>query len=140
MVLLVTYIEKENYYPSIKNALIQPKIFNDHDIFDDIIGERVSATTPEITTAPASVKANSRKREPVSPPCNPMGTRFWTKPCGELPIDEAPMPSNISQLSVVYPWKLRRNLPAASWMTSSKSCYCRSLNSLSATWLTAMQK
>ena len=40
---------------------------------EDIIGESVSATTPEMKTAPASVKANSRKSEPVSPPCRPMG-------------------------------------------------------------------
>jgi hypothetical protein len=31
-------------------------------------GESVSATTPEIVTAPASVSANSRKSEPVRPP------------------------------------------------------------------------
>ena len=36
--------------------------------FELIIGESVSATTPETITAPARVKANSRKRAPVSPP------------------------------------------------------------------------
>jgi hypothetical protein len=39
----------------------------------DIIGESVSATMPEIVTAPASVKANSRKSEPVRPPWSPIG-------------------------------------------------------------------
>ena len=39
----------------------------------DIIGDRVSATMPEIVTAPAKVKANSRNSEPVRPPCSPMG-------------------------------------------------------------------
>ncbi len=38
-----------------------------------IIGDRVSATTPETITAPASVKANSMKSFPVSPPRNPIG-------------------------------------------------------------------
>ncbi len=40
---------------------------------DDIMGDRVRATIPEMTTAPARVKANSLNREPVSPPCRPMG-------------------------------------------------------------------
>ena len=35
---------------------------------DPIIGDNVSATTPEISTAPASVKANSRNNDPVRPP------------------------------------------------------------------------
>ena len=39
----------------------------------DITGERVSATTPEMVTAPASVSANSRKSEPVRPPWKAMG-------------------------------------------------------------------
>ena len=38
-----------------------------------IMGERVSATTPETITAPARVKANSRKRAPVRPPWRPTG-------------------------------------------------------------------
>ena len=37
------------------------------------MGERVSATKPEIMTAPASVMANSRKRAPVKPPWKAMG-------------------------------------------------------------------
>ena len=41
--------------------------------FDDIIGESVSATMPEMNTAPASVKANSRKSAPVRPPWKPIG-------------------------------------------------------------------
>jgi hypothetical protein len=41
--------------------------------FDAIIGEIVSATTPEMKTAPASVKANSRNSAPVSPPWKPIG-------------------------------------------------------------------
>ena len=36
--------------------------------FEPIIGDSVSATTPDTSTAPASVKANSRNSEPVSPP------------------------------------------------------------------------
>ena len=35
---------------------------------EDIIGDSVSATTPEMKTAPASVKANSRNSAPVRPP------------------------------------------------------------------------
>jgi hypothetical protein len=35
---------------------------------EPIIGDSVSATTPETITAPASVKANSRKSAPVRPP------------------------------------------------------------------------
>ena len=38
-----------------------------------IIGVIVSATTPEMITAPASVKANSRKSAPVSPPVKASG-------------------------------------------------------------------
>ena len=41
--------------------------------FEDITGESVKATTPEMKTAPARVKANSRKSDPVSPPCSPIG-------------------------------------------------------------------
>ena len=40
---------------------------------EPIIGESVSATTPDTMTAPASVKANSRKSAPVSPPWMPIG-------------------------------------------------------------------
>ena len=40
---------------------------------DDIMGDRVSATTVDMITAPVNVKANSRNSEPVSPPCSPMG-------------------------------------------------------------------
>ena len=36
-------------------------------------GESVSATTPEMATAPARVKANSRKSVPVRPPWIPTG-------------------------------------------------------------------
>jgi hypothetical protein len=39
----------------------------------DIIGVMVSATMPEITTAPASVRANSRNSEPVRPPVKASG-------------------------------------------------------------------
>lgn len=38
-----------------------------------IIGESVSATTPDTTTEHASVKANSLKSAPVSPPISPIG-------------------------------------------------------------------
>ena len=41
--------------------------------FEPIIGESVSATTPDTITAPASVNANSRNSEPVSPPWIPTG-------------------------------------------------------------------
>ena len=37
------------------------------------IGDRVSATTPEIVTAPTSVNANSVNSAPVSPPWKPIG-------------------------------------------------------------------
>ncbi len=37
------------------------------------IGESVSAITADTHTAPASVKANSRNNEPVSPPISPIG-------------------------------------------------------------------
>jgi hypothetical protein len=40
---------------------------------DDITGDSVSATTPEMNTAPASVNANSRNSAPVSPPWMPIG-------------------------------------------------------------------
>ena len=33
----------------------------------------VSATIPETKTAPARVKANSRNKDPVRPPCSPIG-------------------------------------------------------------------
>ena len=36
-------------------------------------GDSVSAITPDTTTAPASVKANSLNSEPVSPPIRPIG-------------------------------------------------------------------
>jgi hypothetical protein len=42
-------------------------------ISEHIIGDSVSATTPETITAPARVNANSRNREPVSPVRNPIG-------------------------------------------------------------------
>ena len=35
---------------------------------DDITGDKVNATIPEIVTAPASVNANSLNSVPVSPP------------------------------------------------------------------------
>ena len=38
-----------------------------------MVGVIVSATTPEMITAPASAKANSRKSAPVSPPVKPSG-------------------------------------------------------------------
>ncbi len=38
-----------------------------------IIGETVKAAIPEMMTAPASVKANSRNRAPVRPPVKPSG-------------------------------------------------------------------
>ena len=41
--------------------------------FELITGERVTATTPESTTAVARVMANSRKSEPVRPPWKAIG-------------------------------------------------------------------
>ena len=38
-----------------------------------IIGEMVSATKPEMATAPASVSANSRNSEPVTPVVKAIG-------------------------------------------------------------------
>ncbi len=38
-----------------------------------IIGDKVSAITPETITEPASEKANSRKSAPVMPPRSPIG-------------------------------------------------------------------
>ena len=40
---------------------------------EHIIGERVSATTPEMMTEPASVNANSRNSVPVMPERKPIG-------------------------------------------------------------------
>ena len=40
---------------------------------EHIIGEMVSATRPEMATAPASVSANSRNSEPVTPVVKPIG-------------------------------------------------------------------
>ena len=45
----------------------------DIEDFVDIMGDKVRATTPEIMTAPARVKANSRNSAPVRPPCRPIG-------------------------------------------------------------------
>ena len=39
----------------------------------DMTGESVKATMPEMVTAPASVSANSRNSDPVSPPWKAMG-------------------------------------------------------------------
>jgi hypothetical protein len=40
---------------------------------EHIIGDSVSAITPDTITEPASVKANSRNSEPVRPPRKPIG-------------------------------------------------------------------
>ena len=40
---------------------------------DAIIGDSVRAMMPDTTTAPASVKANSRKSAPVRPETKPIG-------------------------------------------------------------------
>ena len=42
-------------------------------IFEHIIGDRVSATMPETSTAPASVRANSLNSAPVRPPRKAIG-------------------------------------------------------------------
>jgi hypothetical protein len=41
--------------------------------FEHIIGDSVSAMTPETTTEPASAKANSRNSAPVRPETKPIG-------------------------------------------------------------------
>ncbi len=41
--------------------------------FEHIIGDSVSAITPDTTTAPASVKANSRNSAPVRPDTKAIG-------------------------------------------------------------------
>ncbi len=41
--------------------------------FEHIIGDSVTAMTPETITAPARVSANSRKRTPVSPDTKAIG-------------------------------------------------------------------
>ncbi len=60
-----------------KRRLIQPakprSLSPDRKSLDPIIGESVSATMPETTTAPARVNANSRKSAPVRPPWIPIG-------------------------------------------------------------------
>ena len=57
--------------------MIQPAkprlVSSDRSSFEPIIGESVSATTPDTITAPASVKANSRNSAPVKPPWMPTG-------------------------------------------------------------------
>ena len=40
---------------------------------EHIIGDNVTATTPEMITEPARVKANSRNSAPVTPPRKPIG-------------------------------------------------------------------
>ena len=50
-----------------------PWPFSGRSSLEHIIGERVSAMKPETMTAPASVKANSRNRAPVTPETKPIG-------------------------------------------------------------------
>jgi len=45
-----------------------PRLFSSGSSREDITGDSVSATTPEMNTAPASVNANSRNNAPVRPP------------------------------------------------------------------------
>ena len=45
----------------------------------DMVGERVSATMPDMVTAPAKVNANSRNSAPVKPPCIPIGMYTATR-------------------------------------------------------------
>ena len=60
-----------------KRRLIQPakprSVSPARRSFAPIIGDSVSATTPDTITAPASVNANSRNSAPVSPPWMPTG-------------------------------------------------------------------
>lgn len=59
--------------PALMERVNQPSDGSFRSSSDDIMGDRVSATMPEMNTAPARVKANSRNNAPVSPPWNPMG-------------------------------------------------------------------
>ncbi len=45
---------------------------------EDIMGERVKAIIPDISTAPASEKANSVNSAPVNPPIKPIGRKTAT--------------------------------------------------------------
>ena len=51
----------------------QPGWYTGLSSLEHIMGDRVSATTPEMNTAPAKVRANSRNSAPVRPPWNPIG-------------------------------------------------------------------
>jgi hypothetical protein len=57
--------------------LIQPanprSVLPERSSLAPIIGDSVNATTPDTTTAPASVNANSRNSDPVKPPWMPIG-------------------------------------------------------------------
>ena len=46
---------------------------------EHIIGDSVRAITPDTITAPASVKANSRNKVPVSPETKPIGANTAAK-------------------------------------------------------------
>ncbi len=51
----------------------RPCVMSCFNSSEHIIGDNVTATMPEMITAPASVKANSRNKVPVTPPRNPIG-------------------------------------------------------------------
>jgi hypothetical protein len=51
----------------------RPGLAFSFNIFEHIIGDSVRAIIPEISTEPASVRANSVNREPVTPPIRAIG-------------------------------------------------------------------
>ena len=75
---------------------------------EDSIGDSVRATTPEISTAPASENANSVNRLPTRPPMKPMGAYTATSV-----VVMAMMGSPSSRAPSMAAWK--RDLPISMW-------------------------
>ena len=73
-----------------------------------IIGDSVNAITPEMTTAPASVKANSLNRAPVRPPRKPIGA--YTAASVMVMAMTGP---TISRAPVMAAWKAL--MPSSMW-------------------------
>ena len=67
---------------------------------DDIMGDNVSATRPETTTAPASASANSVKRRPVRPGAKANGAYTATRV-----IVMAMMAKPTSRAPLIAAWK-----------------------------------
>ena len=79
-----------------------------------IIGDRVSATTPDSSTAPARVKANSVNSTPVMPPWKPIGRYTATRVVVMATTGQANSRAPLSAASVgVSPSSIWR------WMFSS---------------------